>query len=73
MLIAIVVGGGVLGLAKLFPVSFWGFVGFFVAVLTIGMVLWMNHKRTVGPTNEHSLLIVALPARKVLPKAGRKW
>lgn len=48
MLIAIAVGGGVLGLAKLFPVSFWGFVGFFVVVLTIGMVLWMNHKRTAS-------------------------
>lgn len=48
MLIAIAVGGGVLGLAKLFPVSFWGFVGFFVMVLTIGMVLWMNHKRTAS-------------------------
>lgn len=48
MLIAIVVGGGVLGLARLFPVSFWGFVGFFVMALTVGLVLWMNHKRTVS-------------------------
>lgn len=62
MLIAIIVGGGVLGLAKLFPVSFWGFVGFFVMVLTITMILWINHKRTAsarqlsyGPTTAEIL------------------
>lgn len=46
-LIAVIVGGGVLGLTKLFPISFWGFLGFFTMVLTIGFVLWVNHKRTV--------------------------
>lgn len=48
MLIAIIIGGGVLGLAKLFPVSFWGFIGFFVVVLLIGMALRLNHKRTAS-------------------------
>lgn len=48
IIIAVIVGGGVLGLAKLFPVSFWGFVGFFVVVFAITMVLWINHKRTAS-------------------------
>ncbi|CAM9463784.1 unnamed protein product, partial [Ectocarpus sp. 12 AP-2014] len=46
VLIAVMVGGGVFALAKLFPLSFWGFVSFFVVAVVIMIVLWTNHKRT---------------------------
>lgn len=55
MLIAVMVGGGVLGLAKLFPVSFWAFVGILVVSLVIMAILWTNHKRTVSVWRLHKM------------------
>ncbi|CAM9866176.1 unnamed protein product, partial [Pylaiella littoralis] len=46
VLIAVIVGGGILGLAKLFSTALWGFAIFFVTVLMIAIVLCKNHKRT---------------------------
>lgn len=48
VLIAVIVGGGILGLAKLFSTALWGFVIFFVTVLMIAIVLCKNHKRTAS-------------------------
>ncbi|CAM9347803.1 unnamed protein product, partial [Scytosiphon promiscuus] len=46
ILIAVMVGGGIFGLAKLFPVSFWAFVSILMLSSLIMVVLWTNHKRT---------------------------
>lgn len=57
-LIAMIVGGSILGLSKLISISFWGFVFFFVAMLMIAIFLYINHKRTV------SALLHATPSQR---------